>query len=161
LGIIINCVRNASELYTKINVYMYYAISVLLCKTITVLVSDIPEINLDVRHPTKSVPGWLNCTVSSRPTSNITMYRLTPLPVVIIDTIVRGENFLNYTIPAYEGVYRCSADNGLGVVVNSEVQLLENRNVYVLLPLYCKYIYFSMRHCSTWALQSNRDRSHI
>jgi len=110
---------------------MCFSIKVLQCITLTVLVSDIPEINLDVRHPTKSVPGWLNCTVSSRPTSNITMYSLTPLPVVIIDNIVRGENFLNHTIPAYEGVYRCSADNGLGVVVNSEVQLLENRNVDV------------------------------
>jgi len=129
-------------------------LSVLLCKTITVLVSDIPEINLDVRHPTKSASGWLNCTVSSRPISNITMYRLTPLPVVIIDNIVKGDNFLNHTIPAYGGVYRCSADNGLGVVVNSEVQLLENRNVYVFLSLYCKYTYFSIRHCSTGTFSS-------
>ena len=116
---------------TTMNVDVCFSINVLQRKTITVLVSDIPEVNLDVRHPTKSGPGWINCTVSSRPASNITMYRLTPLPVVITDSIVRGDNFLNYTIPAYEGVYRCSADNGLGVVVNSEVQLLENRNVHV------------------------------
>ena len=83
------------------------------------------------------------------------MYRLTPLPVVIIDNIVRGDNFLNYTILAYEGIYRCSADNGLGIVVNSEVQLLENSNVDVYYRFYYyNYTYVSMRHWSTGAFSS-------
>jgi len=92
---------------------------------VLVCLSDVPEVYVDVLHPSDAETGWLNCTVSSKPTSNITLYRMTPLPVVIVDNIVRGDNFLTFTVDdvhKYEGVYRCTADNGLGVVVNSDVR---------------------------------------
>jgi len=107
--------------------YLEFSFAALFC------FSDVPEVYIDVRHPSEAVAGWLNCTVSSKPTSNITLYRMTPLPVVIADNIVRGDNFLNHTfggVHAYEGVYRCTADNDLGVVVNSEVRLPEKRTKF-------------------------------
>ena len=93
------------------------------------LVSDSPEVNIDFRQPSAIEPGWLNCTVSSNPASNITWYTLSPFEA-IVDNIVRGDNFLNYKMSAgsyYEGDYRCTADNGLGIVVNSETRIIRTR----------------------------------
>jgi len=77
-------------------------------------------------------PGWLNCTVSSKPESNITWYRLNPNTEKIVEDLTLGHNYLIIAFKAAskndEGIYRCTANNDLGVVVNSETQLIVKGN---------------------------------
>jgi len=72
-------------------------------------------------------PGWLNCSVSSKPESIITWYRITPNMEKLSDNLVQGYNSLTITFHVVskndEGLYQCTANNGLGVEVNSETQL--------------------------------------
>ena len=107
-------------------------LDIILLRKYYYFVSDSPEINIDFRQPSATEPGRLNCTVSSKPASNITWYRLSPSLQVIVDNIIRGNNYVNYSITDvtnFEGVYRCTADNGLGIVVNSETRIIKTRMV--------------------------------
>ena len=71
--------------------------------------------------------GWLNCSVSSKPESRITWFRVTPNMEKISEGLYFGHNSLSIAFDAVsknnEGLYRCTANNGLGVVVNSETHL--------------------------------------
>jgi len=53
---------------------------------------------------------------------------VTPNPTIIQEDLFREHNSLNYRLTpgrhAYDDVYRCTADNGLGVVVNSELHFV-------------------------------------
>ena len=100
-------------------------------------VSDSPKISIDFRQPSATEPGWLNCTVSSKPVSNITWYRLSPSIKVIVNNIIRGSNTVNYSITdatGFDGVYLCTADNGIGIVVNSETRII---STCMCLDFYC------------------------
>ena len=88
---------------------------------------DAPVIFLSTDDFVENQVGWLNCTVSSKPESNITWYRVTQHMEEITENLIRGRNLLSYRMNVVskkdKGVYRCTADNGLGVIVSSERSL--------------------------------------
>jgi len=96
-----------------------YSLSLLIDAPVVVVSTD----EIDENHV-----GSLNCTVSSKPESNITLYRATSTLEEITQELVRGNNFLSYRVNLASkndiGVYRCTADNGLGVIVSTERTLV-------------------------------------
>ena len=97
------------------------------CIFLLYLLLDAPVVFLSTGNFVENQDGWLNCTVSSKPESNITWYRVTSHFEEITENLVRGTNLLSYRMNAVSkkdnALYRCTADNGLGVIVSSERSL--------------------------------------
>jgi len=83
---------------------------------------DAPVVFLSTDDFVENQDGWLNCIVSSKPESNFTWYRVTSKLKEITENLVRGTNFLSYRINAIlkenNALYRCTADNDIGVIVS-------------------------------------------
>jgi len=90
------------------------------------ILQDAPEIKTPYLQIKETKTGFLNCSVSSKPASNITWSN--GHGIAITEGLVKGSNFLslNLTDVSREaaGQYLCSANNGIGDEVHENATLV-------------------------------------
>lgn len=91
--------------------------------------SDSPVAMLSAPVVFETQAGWLNCSVSSKPVSSITLYKGTQK----IAGPERTLTYLKYNISNVSredaGTYRCTANNGYGGDVHEDIPVV----------VHCKY----------------------
>jgi len=148
---------------TQLFTITWYAANVYLQRNS--LTSDAPEVAINTSQPTATDQGWLNCSVSSNPVSNITWYKVTPNPTIIQEDLFREHNSLNYRVTpgghAYDDVYRCTADNGLGVVVNSELHFVTLCKPFCLKSTIVVFVFGVMLLHECYFMNINKNGAYV
>jgi len=105
------------------------------------VVLDPPVVAIAASNVNETQLGLLNCSVSSKPESNITWYRRTSQRWEALPVTVRGNNSLSYNMVNASredaGTYRCTANNGYEGDISREMEFVIRCKTFNSFFLYC------------------------